>query len=201
MTKLNASRKQADKTTSGHKLKPTSDRTQQEQAGVKINASEFGQELDSSDKPQSGSTPAHQKQKAPHSALQAIPDSEAGKPAQERVKPEGMTRSQWKKLKRIHRIQATWPDLFNLDNPKPLKVGVFDDMLRDIAGRSLAIGAGVLKSAIRSYTRRIRYKKAIAAGGPRYDLNGQPCGEITPEQQQEALHDINKAKGDPDNGR
>lgn len=117
------------------------------------------------------------------------------KPGQERVRPEGMSRKQWKNFKHMRRVLAFWPELFNLDEPKPLKVGVLDDIQRDIAARSLTIGAGVLKAAIASYTRRIRYKKALAAGGARYDLNGQPCGEITPEQQQEAADDINKAKG------
>ncbi|AXC67716.1 prop effector [Salmonella enterica subsp. diarizonae serovar 59:z10:-] len=87
-----------------------------------------------------------------------------------------------------------WPELFNLDEPKPLRVGVLDDIQRDIAARGLVIGAGVLKAAIASYVRRIRYKKAIAAGGARYDLNGQPCGEVTPEQQQEAADDLEKPK-------
>ncbi|MGG5930782.1 ProQ/FINO family protein [Salmonella enterica] len=67
-----------------------------------------------------------------------------------------------------------------------LKWGVLDDLQQDIAARNLTIGAGVLKAAIASYTRRIRYKKALAAGGVRYDLKGQPCGEVTPEQQKNA---------------
>ncbi|ELC2816140.1 ProQ/FinO family protein [Salmonella enterica] len=129
------------------------------------------------------------------------PQQAKPKPAQERVRPEGMSRVQWKNLKNRHRALAFWPELFDLENPKPLKTGVLNDIQRDIAARNLAIGAGVLKSAIASYTRRIRYKKAIAAGGARYDLNGQPCGEVTPEQQQEAADDINRAKGDRDNGR
>lgn len=116
------------------------------------------------------------------------------KPVQERVRPEGMNRRQWKNVKHMRRILAFWPELFDLDNPKPLKVGVLDDIQRDIAARSLTIGAGVLKAAIASYTRRIRYKKALAAGGSRYDLNGQPCGEVTPEQQQTAVSELEKPK-------
>ncbi|EEE1292851.1 proQ/FINO family protein [Salmonella enterica subsp. diarizonae] len=123
------------------------------------------------------------------------PQQAKPKPAQERVRPERMNRRQWKNFKHMRRVLAFWPELFNLDSPKPLKVGVLDDIQRDIAARSLTIGAGVLKAAIASYTRRIRYKKAIAAGGSRYDLSGQPCGEITPEQQQTAADDINRAKG------
>ncbi|ELH5514492.1 ProQ/FinO family protein [Salmonella enterica] len=119
-------------------------------------------------------------------------------PAQERVRPEGMNRRQWKNFKHMRRVLALWPELFNLDNPKPLRVGVLDDLMQDISARNLTIGAGVLKAAIASYTRRIRYQKALAAGGARYDLNGQPCGEITPEQQQEAADALKKAKDKPE---
>ncbi|EAA5440241.1 ProQ/FinO family protein [Salmonella enterica] len=116
-------------------------------------------------------------------------------PAQERVRPEGMNSRQWKNFKHMRRVLALWPELFDLDNPKPLKVGVLDDLMQDISARNLTIGAGVLKAAIASYTRRIRYQKALAAGGARYNLNGQPCGEITAEQQQESAEALKKAKG------
>ncbi|EIM2850524.1 ProQ/FinO family protein [Salmonella enterica] len=110
-----------------------------------------------------------------------------------------MTRRQWKNIKKMRRVLAFWPELFDLDNPKPLKVGVLDDLMQDISARNLAIGAGVLRGVLASYTRRIRYQKALAAGGARYDLNGQPCGEVTPEQQQtqqEAADALKKAKGE-----
>ncbi|HAU2959176.1 TPA: proQ/FINO family protein [Salmonella enterica subsp. diarizonae] len=143
-------------------------------------------------KPDSGKTP----QNAAGVKINASePQQVKPKPAQERVRSERMTRRQWKNFKHMRRILAFWPELFDLDNPKPLKVGVLDDIQRDIAARDLTIGAGVLKAAIASYTRRIRYKRAIAAGGSRYDINGQPCGEVTPEQQQTAADDINRAKG------
>ncbi|ECI3890514.1 proQ/FINO family protein [Salmonella enterica subsp. enterica] len=140
-------------------------------------------------KPDSGKTP----QKPTGVKINASePQQAKSKPAQERVRPEGMNLRQWKNLKNVRRVLAFWPELFDLDNPKPLKVGVLDDIQRDIAARSLTIGAGVLKAAIASYTRRIRYKKALVAGGARYDLNGQPCGEVTPEQQQEAADGLKK---------
>ncbi|ECQ0326215.1 proQ/FINO family protein [Salmonella enterica] len=153
---------ESDKSTSAHKVKPTSRKASQ--------------------KPTSE------------------PQQAKPKPAQERVRPEGMNRRQWKNFKHMRRILALWPELFDLDNPKPLKVGVLDDIQQDIAARDLTIGAGALKAALASYTRRIRYKKAIAAGGARYDLNGQPCGEITPEQQQTAADDLEKPKGKRGNG-
>ncbi|ENW6016062.1 ProQ/FINO family protein [Salmonella enterica] len=126
------------------------------------------------------------------------PEQAKQQPAQERVRPEGMNRRQWKNFKHMRRVLVLWPALFNLDNPKPLKVGALNDLMQDISARNLTIGAGVLKAAIASYTRRIRYQKALAAGGARYDLNGQPCGEITPEQQQEAADALKKAKDKPE---
>ncbi|ECH9301624.1 proQ/FINO family protein [Salmonella enterica subsp. enterica] len=147
---------ESDKTTSAHKVKPTSRKAPQKPASDELQAKQ--------------------------------------KPAQERVRPEGMNRRQWKNFKHMRRVLAFWPELFDLDNPKPLKVGVLDDLIQDISVRNLAIGAGVLKAAIASYTRRIRYQKALAAGGARHDLSGQPCGEITPEQQQEAAAALGKPK-------
>lgn len=161
-------------------------------ASVSASASASGTDRSTSAhkvKPDSGKTP-QKPTSEPQQAKQ--------QPAQERVRPEGMTRRQWKNVKNMRRVLAFWPELFDLDNPKPLKVGVLDDLMQDISARNLAIGAGVLRGVLASYTRRIRYQKALAAGGARYDLNGQPCGEVTPEQQQtqqEAADTLKKAKG------
>lgn len=181
-----------DLTTSAHKVKP--DRTPQK------STSEAGQESRSGNKPQSGRSTAHRKQKTPENALQRVSDGKAKKPGQERVRPEGMSLRAWKNLKNRRRVLAFWPELFTPGRPKPLKTGVLNDLMQDIAARNLDVGTGALKAAIASYTRSIRYKKALAAGGVRYDLHGQPCGEVTPEQQQKAADDIEKPKGKRDNG-
>jgi sRNA-binding protein len=39
---------------------------------------------------------------------------------------------------------------------------------------------------LRAYCRR-RYQVALAAGGPRFDLNAQPCGEVAPEHIERGL--------------
>ncbi|EKQ0890735.1 ProQ/FinO family protein [Salmonella enterica] len=150
---------ESDKSTSAHKVKPTSRKAPQKPTSEPQQAKQVKQQ-----------------------------------PAQERVRPEGMNRRQWKNVKNMRRVLAFWPELFDLNNPKPLKVGILDDLMQDISARNLTIGAGVLKAAIASYTRRIRYQKALAAGGMRYDLNGQSCGEITPEQQQEASDALKEVK-------
>ncbi len=73
-----------------------------------------------------------------------------------------MNRRQWKNVKHMRRILAFWPELFDLDNPKPLKVGVLDDIQQDIVARSLTIGAGVLKAAIAPAIRAVSELPLVA---------------------------------------
>ncbi|HFW3112004.1 TPA: ProQ/FINO family protein [Salmonella enterica subsp. diarizonae serovar 61:r:-] len=159
--------------------------------------SQTGQESLHGNKPQSGASAVHQKQKTSQNRSERVSDDgeqkQAQPQAQQRVRPEGMSRSAWKNFKNSRRVLAFWPELFNLASPKLLKTDIFNDLQQDAAARGLSIGACTLKTAVCGYTRSIRYKKAIAAGGVRYDLHGQPCGEVTPEQQQKAADDIRKA--------
>ncbi|ECA2717289.1 proQ/FINO family protein [Salmonella enterica subsp. enterica serovar Braenderup] len=161
---------ESDKSTSAHKVKPSSRKEPQKPTCVSIFATQQAKQQPASKRDIHKNMPAQQ----------------------ERVRTQGMTRRQWKNVKNMRRVLELWPELFDLDNPKPLKVGVLDDLMQDISNRNLTIGAGVLKAAIASYTRRIRYQKALAAGGARYDLNGQPYGEVTPEQQQKAADALKK---------
>ncbi|EOA7764674.1 ProQ/FINO family protein [Escherichia coli] len=97
-----------------------------------------------------------------------------------------MTRRQRKNRRRVNRLIELWPDLFNREAPKPLKVGIFDDLMQDIATRGMKFGPGTLRAALASYAQCPRYYRALIAGGARYDLKGQPCGEVRPQEQQDA---------------
>jgi sRNA-binding protein len=59
---------------------------------------------------------------------------------------------------------------------RPLKHGIHFDL----------IAQGVLTleetRVLRFYVRRRMYQAALAAGGPRYDLDGNECGQVEPEQ-------------------
>lgn len=65
-----------------------------------------------------------------------------------------------------------------------------------------------------SYTQCPRYYRALMAGGMRYDLKGQPCGEVTEQEQKDAetrlmmlkkrnreQHQGNDKKENQDNGQ
>ena len=97
-----------------------------------------------------------------------------------------MTKRQRKNHRRMMRLSEIWPALFNRESPKPLKVGILDDLMQDIAARGLAFGAGALRAAVTSYTHCPRYYRALMAGGDRYDQSGRLCGVVTPEEQKDA---------------
>ncbi|ECC6922429.1 prop effector [Salmonella enterica] len=101
--------------------------------------------------------------------------------SQKRIRPEGLSRAQWKKRKRVQKITAFWPKLFDINNPKPLKINIMPDMAKDIQARGLDMGIGSVRVALNAYTSHAKYIRCVAAGGMRYDLNGEPCGEVTEE--------------------
>lgn len=96
-----------------------------------------------------------------------------------RIRPEGLTRGQWRKRKLIKRIEGYWPKLFNTDNPKPLNRDIVQDMIKDIKARGIVLGEKGVKVALNAYTRHGKYIKCVAAGGYRYNLKGKKCGRVT----------------------
>ncbi|WP_434996814.1 ProQ/FINO family protein [Pectobacterium brasiliense] len=88
-----------------------------------------------------------------------------------------------KNRKKLERLVSLWPDAFNLENPRPLAIGIDKALAADIERRQLS-GAGSLRFSLGLYIHRSAYVKALAAGGQRYDLNGKPQGEVTAEQQE-----------------
>ncbi|EEA7863133.1 proQ/FINO family protein [Salmonella enterica subsp. enterica] len=96
--------------------------------------------------------------------------------------------------RKMMRLIKFWSELFSIDEPKPLKIGVLADLQNSIDTRGIEFGAGSLKAALMGYTRRYQYQKALSAGGLRYGINGTPCGEVSVEQQQNALDALKKKR-------
>jgi len=66
---------------------------------------------------------------------------------------------------------------------QPLAIGIH----KTIRERLPDIGDGALRNALKNYTASTKYLKAVANGRERFDLDGNPAGEITPEQRDQAL--------------
>ena len=85
----------------------------------------------------------------------------------------------------IDRLCAAFPDCFDRSSPKPLKIGLGGEVLA-LAERHPALADLTrtrIRRAIKYYTGAPGYQKALVKGGPRYGLDGQPSGMVTPEQQ------------------
>ena len=85
----------------------------------------------------------------------------------------------------LDRLYAAFPACFSRTAPKPLKIGLGEELLA-LAGVHPALAdltRTQLRRGLKVYTGSPAYRKALAKGGPRYGLDGQPAGEVTPDQQ------------------
>lgn len=71
-------------------------------------------------------------------------------------------------------LAKEYPDLFRPDNPKPLKLGIHADMRSDCG-----LSGAKIRRGLREWTRHVNYLSTLAEGGPRYGIDGKPCGEIS----------------------
>lgn len=69
---------------------------------------------------------------------------------------------------------------------RPLAIGIH----KAIRARLPDLDAGALRTALKRYTASTKYLKAIASGEQRFDLDGNPAGEITAEQRQQATDSL-----------
>ena len=92
------------------------------------------------------------------------------------------------KLRALRWMRKTWPAAFSIENPRPLAIGTFHRIAEQLPAD---ISKTAVRRALGEWTRRARYQRALAAGGPRFTLDGKPWGTITDEQARNA-----KAPGD-----
>ena len=90
----------------------------------------------------------------------------------------------------IVRLEHTYPKLFNSGAPKPLKVGIFDDILETNDWDMV-----LLKSAIKTYTRSDLYYLSFINERNRYDLSGEQVSSITIEDEDHATDRLRKTVG------
>jgi len=79
-------------------------------------------------------------------------------------------------------LEGFWPEAFNFSQPRPLKLGVFEELVADAKLRGLPFDAAILKAAMKSYTSRYVYQQAVSKIAERTGLDGSPWGEVSAEQ-------------------
>lgn len=123
----------------------------------------------------------------------ATQDKKSTNPRQQ--KNSDITHRQSKNRKKLERLISYWPELFSLENPRPMAVGIYDVLVADIDSRQLP-GKGSMLHALHRYACHRKYLQSLVAGGQRYDLNGNPCGEVTPDDQKYAAERLESMKDD-----
>ncbi len=80
---------------------------------------------------------------------------------------------------------AAFPPAFVADKRaahRPLKIGIHTDLVA-----TGLVTPREVRNALIVYTGRHQYQRAVSAGGPRFDLNGNIAGEVTQDQIEHAL--------------
>ncbi|MHD0616864.1 ProQ/FINO family protein [Morganella morganii] len=96
-----------------------------------------------------------------------------------------------KRKRRTDRIAEHWA-IFTEQGARPLAIGIREQMIADAEARELDITVSHIKQGLYDYINRVVYLKTLIPGGSRFDMTGQPNGEVTPEQQQDAQRKLDK---------
>jgi ProP effector len=83
-------------------------------------------------------------------------------------------------------MTTRWPQLFRVtpETIRPLAIGIYHDLCAHLPDFPPKLIHHTLSQWMADH--RVIYWKAVMQGGPRFDLEGNPKGEVTPEQQASA---------------
>jgi ProP effector len=107
---------------------------------------------------------------------QPAPDAPAPQGAKPSAKPQ-------RRNALLERLQAEF-SVFR--DYKPLAIGIHKQLLERLPD----LDKNKMRVALHSHTASTRYLKALTEGAPRLDLDGQPAGEVTAEQQTVAVQTL-----------
>lgn len=76
-------------------------------------------------------------------------------------------------------LEGFWPETFSFKAPRPLKIGITDDLAADAEKRGLPFTREEIKAAVSLYAESYGYVLAMSTGMERFGMTGQPEGETT----------------------
>jgi ProP effector len=85
-----------------------------------------------------------------------------------------------------------WPKCFDLNNRRPLKIGIANDLVREL--RETALRPPELKAALNVYCGNPGYLSTLRAGTSRLDLQGNEVGVVSREDELRAAARLNGLK-------
>ena len=92
---------------------------------------------------------------------------------------------------RLKDLARRFPLVFGDAVCKPLKKGIRNDIVAALNGQ---FSDKSVRRAIGFFTSSQRYLEAVQLGGPRYGLDGEPCGEVSAEESAHAARSLEAKK-------
>jgi hypothetical protein len=118
-------------------------------------------------------------------AAQSSPATAASPPASPSPSRLNDTRGERVAVQLVE-LRQRFPLAFNGDgdrDPRPLKVGIH----RDLRKRAPDLDGALLRQVLKAYCGGPRYLAALVAGAVRIDLDGEPAGAVTAEEEARAI--------------
>ena len=125
----------------------------------------------------------NQGEKGTVSSEKSSADSQLEAPVQKRKGHKPKTPEQQAKKEMFKKTLAwlceTFPDCFNVSNPKPLKKRIEADIFSHLSENKIEISKRSIRKVLPLYVRQNKYHKALLENKHRFNLAGSPFEEIS----------------------
>ncbi len=94
----------------------------------------------------------------------------------------------------VELLSSNYPEVFNLKDPKPLKVGIHEELAADEK-----VSKTKIRRALSAYVRHYNYISCLVEGADRINLKGEVDGVVSADEAQHAkekVDAIDKAKAE-----
>ncbi|WP_119393365.1 ProQ/FINO family protein [Salinibius halmophilus] len=120
----------------------------------------------------------------PPAKQDAAPENDAQAKAAEQAKREKNRKAN---LAAMQLLLDAYPEVFTLENARPLKVGIHEALAED--GK---LSKTKIRRALATYVRQTAYLKALVEGAERVDLQGQAGGAVSADEASHAQEELAK---------
>ncbi|UCQ29540.1 ProQ/FINO family protein (plasmid) [Edwardsiella tarda] len=92
----------------------------------------------------------------------------------------------------LSQLSPHWPALFTPGQLKPMAIGLRERLLEDIKARQIPLSNKVVRRCLTAVARSPEYWATLCVGAPRLGLQGEVLGEVTPDEQKNAMRHLFK---------
>lgn len=89
----------------------------------------------------------------------------------------------------LQQLFDAYPEVFNRENVRPLKIGIQEDLIADEK-----LARNRIKRALASYVRNPQYLRSLVAGADRIGLDAQPAGTVSEEEAAHAKRKLDEMR-------